>query len=673
MFARLYSRMLCAAGFVKTTTFKEVRSGDLIAGFQGQTGTKTKEVLDGAVGGVVFLDEAYGLTANEEYGDQALNVIMEYMDKENGDPVLVMAGYEEDMNELLGKNEGLARRISKITIEAYTPEELTRIWMVENERAVEQGGYPLSPEVTYDFVLNDVFRFIGSPILSKHNAAAIKTLREKAVEIVMEEYPVDTPVDQKLITVEIMRKALCSWMQGKQEAEEKRLPGLLGDLQQIFEFERPDSDFEGPIGTLYYAAESSEKEFILLKWVKECLKDLAEIDSIYATQGIRALLGQSDVKCKTSIRAELQRVSNLHLTHDGDHHDTECMQKGGKDDHSGYKHLNDRKSPKEKGGRATVHGLRVRKEVLDAIQGINSESEEPDAKRMRKEVPEEEEEDGLLRELEKKLGKKFGQIVLNMVLNMDFERFQDPSTNASRLLASLSSELSSALKCSIDLFFAPKAVAGSIIVTYCLRALQGELTPKAVVEEYKRQLEDPESPLRTSQGNVLQHLNVERTRDMMANVSTDEIAPLHFDSVSDACFAAHEMARVLARRGLYDLSLLEGVVVARTAQRGANHLDTLEDKRALKLGCQMVGGGEWVFDRSGLVFGGSGVAEEAELDHLDTLEDMERRDEHRKARREDQERREGLERVRKKAIEEAPEAEMEAKHDARISRCFNRS
>ena len=90
MFARLYSRLLCDAGVVKSTTFKEVRSSDLIAGYQGQTAGKVDEVLKGAAGGVVFLDEAYGLAVNDEYGKQALDVIMKYMDIENGDPVLVM-------------------------------------------------------------------------------------------------------------------------------------------------------------------------------------------------------------------------------------------------------------------------------------------------------------------------------------------------------------------------------------------------------------------------------------------------------------------------------------------------------------------------------------------------------------------------------------------------------
>jgi len=139
MFARLYSRTLRDANFVTSNTFKEIRSDDLIANYQGQTGAQVDEVFKDAKGGVVFLDEAYGLLANDSYGKQALNVIMKYMDIENGDPVLVMAGYDHDMMELLKMNEGLDRRVTIIRIEAYTREELTEIWRIENERRVKQG------------------------------------------------------------------------------------------------------------------------------------------------------------------------------------------------------------------------------------------------------------------------------------------------------------------------------------------------------------------------------------------------------------------------------------------------------------------------------------------------------------------------------------------------------
>ena len=83
------------------------RSG-LVAGYVGQTALKTREVLESALGGILFVDEAYALAGgSQDFGQEAIDTIVKFMDDHRENIIVILAGYDEDMDRLLETNAGL--------------------------------------------------------------------------------------------------------------------------------------------------------------------------------------------------------------------------------------------------------------------------------------------------------------------------------------------------------------------------------------------------------------------------------------------------------------------------------------------------------------------------------------------------------------------------------------
>ena len=91
----------------------EVTRQDLVAGFVGQTAIKTEKVLKSALGGVLFIDEAYTLYSKSEndYGVEAIETILKFMEDNRGNIMIIFAGYPKEMDELMSINPGLESRI----------------------------------------------------------------------------------------------------------------------------------------------------------------------------------------------------------------------------------------------------------------------------------------------------------------------------------------------------------------------------------------------------------------------------------------------------------------------------------------------------------------------------------------------------------------------------------
>ncbi|MBC8755987.1 AAA family ATPase [Kordia sp. YSTF-M3] len=129
--AKIVAKIFKENQIIKGGKFTEVKASDLIAGYLGQTAIKTREVCEKALGGVLFIDEAYTLASNKygnEYGKECIGELIQFMENERDRLVVIFAGYEEDMQELLKLNEGLDSRISEIIhFPDYSPEELIAI------------------------------------------------------------------------------------------------------------------------------------------------------------------------------------------------------------------------------------------------------------------------------------------------------------------------------------------------------------------------------------------------------------------------------------------------------------------------------------------------------------------------------------------------------------------
>ena len=128
--ARLLSKIYKQLGVLEKGQLVEVDRAGLVAGYVGQTALKTKEKIDEAMGGILFIDEAYTLAkGGSDFGQEAIDTILKAMEDNREDFVVIVAGYPDPMEQFLGSNPGLKSRFNKnIMFEDYTEEELLCIF-----------------------------------------------------------------------------------------------------------------------------------------------------------------------------------------------------------------------------------------------------------------------------------------------------------------------------------------------------------------------------------------------------------------------------------------------------------------------------------------------------------------------------------------------------------------
>ncbi|MEW2168178.1 right-handed parallel beta-helix repeat-containing protein [Streptomyces sp. NPDC007084] len=143
--ARLYARLLHALDVLPTDKLVEVARADLVGRFIGHTAQNTKEVFQSAMGGVLFIDEAYTLApegAGSDFGREAIDTLLKLMEDHRDDVVVIVAGYSEEMDRFLDSNPGLASRFArKVEFENYTTDELVSIV----EQHATTSGYECAP------------------------------------------------------------------------------------------------------------------------------------------------------------------------------------------------------------------------------------------------------------------------------------------------------------------------------------------------------------------------------------------------------------------------------------------------------------------------------------------------------------------------------------------------
>jgi SpoVK/Ycf46/Vps4 family AAA+-type ATPase len=130
--ARLIAALFAEIGLLSRGHLVEVDRSQLVGGYLGQTAIKTREVLDSARGGILFIDEAYTLAgtgnSQDSYGAEALATIVKFMEDHRDDFALIAAGYSEEMEAFLESNPGLRSRFSRhLKFADYTVTELLQI------------------------------------------------------------------------------------------------------------------------------------------------------------------------------------------------------------------------------------------------------------------------------------------------------------------------------------------------------------------------------------------------------------------------------------------------------------------------------------------------------------------------------------------------------------------
>lgn len=130
--ARLLARIYKSLGIIKKEVLVEASRQDLVAEFVGQTAVKTNKLIDKAMHGVLFIDEAYALTSRggNDFGQEAIEVLLKRMEDDRDKLVVIVAGYQEPMKQFLESNPGLPSRFNKkYLFEDFSEEELMQIFL----------------------------------------------------------------------------------------------------------------------------------------------------------------------------------------------------------------------------------------------------------------------------------------------------------------------------------------------------------------------------------------------------------------------------------------------------------------------------------------------------------------------------------------------------------------
>lgn len=156
--ARIVAQIYHALGILSKGHLVEVERSDLVAGYIGQTAIKTQKVIDAAMGGVLFIDEAYTLSSRSEsdFGSEAIATLLKAMEDKRTSFVVVVAGYDDKMDDFISSNPGLNSRFkTKLNFDDYSGLELYKIFL----GLCRKNDYKLSDKakVAMSDYLNELF------------------------------------------------------------------------------------------------------------------------------------------------------------------------------------------------------------------------------------------------------------------------------------------------------------------------------------------------------------------------------------------------------------------------------------------------------------------------------------------------------------------------------------
>ena len=161
--ARKMGEVLQAMEILPTSRVMEVSRATLVGKYMGETPKIVNNVCDKAMGGILFIDEAYTLSSeHDQYGKEAIDTLMKRMEDDRGKFVVIAAGYKDEMETFLAVNPGLASRFThKMHIEDYNEDELVAIF----KQMAGKDNYKLSPEA--EFKLMDI---VSRKVINKSNS-----------------------------------------------------------------------------------------------------------------------------------------------------------------------------------------------------------------------------------------------------------------------------------------------------------------------------------------------------------------------------------------------------------------------------------------------------------------------------------------------------------------------
>ena len=188
--ARLLAKIYKCIDVVPKGHLVEVDRSNLVEGYVGQTAIKTKEVVESALGGVLFIDEAYTLTAGKDgkdFGQEAVDTLLKLMEDNRDNLIVIVAGYTDLMKEFVESNPGLKSRFNKyIFFKDYTGDQLYDIFMSmcdKQEYAPNSAGKEYVKEYFEDRVKNKGDDFANAREVRNYLERAISRQASRIVEL----------------------------------------------------------------------------------------------------------------------------------------------------------------------------------------------------------------------------------------------------------------------------------------------------------------------------------------------------------------------------------------------------------------------------------------------------------------------------------------------------------
>jgi SpoVK/Ycf46/Vps4 family AAA+-type ATPase len=197
--ARLLANLYSSLGVLEGNNFVETDRSGLVAGYVGQTAMKTDGVVKNALNGVLFIDEAYTLARGgdgADYGQEAIDTLLKRMEDHRDELVVIVAGYEAEMNNFIASNPGLQSRFSRnFYFKDYNPDELYEILV----RMATKAGFSLTPPAALRY--KDMFtRLYNARGNQFGNARLVRNIFEKTFEKHANRTAPIAPITREILT-----------------------------------------------------------------------------------------------------------------------------------------------------------------------------------------------------------------------------------------------------------------------------------------------------------------------------------------------------------------------------------------------------------------------------------------------------------------------------------------
>lgn len=179
--ARIVARIYKDLGILKSGHTVETDRSGLVAEYVGQTATKTNAVIDSALNGVLFIDEAYALVpenAGSDYGQEAISTLLKRMEDDRDKLVVIIAGYPNEMKRFIDSNPGLQSRFTRyINFPDYTDKELFDIFQLY----LNKNQYTITDDAA-ELLKNNLNYVVANKTKNFGNARYVRNIFERAVE-----------------------------------------------------------------------------------------------------------------------------------------------------------------------------------------------------------------------------------------------------------------------------------------------------------------------------------------------------------------------------------------------------------------------------------------------------------------------------------------------------------